>query len=113
MGPVCKAKAEAERWIGDDPCTMTDPLLAAATLRALRTRILATADRRVVCGCGEPLKKAALAAFDHEGGMRLAGFATPQWIVFRCAKCGYEMAAWKVSGRIDLAGLEPPMEESA
>lgn len=113
MGPVCRAKVEAERFGEEpDPCSMTDPLVAAATLHELKQRILDAPDKRDACWCGEPLAKCAVVAMDHEGGTRLAGFAKAQWIVFRCAKCGYEMAMWKVNSRVDLTGLEPPMEET-
>lgn len=113
MGPVCRAKLAAEHE-GDvpDDCTMTDPAMAAASLRAVATRILENADRRTFCGCGTPIRKGTLVAVDHdgEGGYLLAGFAKSQWLAFRCPKCGFEMAAWKVTNHVDTTGLDAPME---
>lgn len=37
--------------------------------------------------------------YPHEGGTKIRGYESRQWIYFHCPKCGYDWALWKLLKR--------------
>jgi len=45
-------------------------------------------------------------SYDHEGGIPVKGFDKPQWVYFRCERCDYCSALWKVLNEIEVKYME-------
>lgn len=41
-------------------------------------------------------------SYQHENGMKIKDFHNKRWIYFKCAKCNYQWALWKLLQRIRL-----------
>ena len=50
--------------------------------------------------CGQRLPK-GIQHYDHDGGVRVAGFPAKQWLYVECQneRCGYQWALWKLLRR--------------
>lgn len=55
--------------------------------------------------CGELVENARFQSYTHDGGMKLKGFLTTQWVYFVCRKCELELALWKLLSPKDWAYL--------
>lgn len=95
-GPECWEKVKHAIPPQGSPTKETRSIKNIFTVNEVYLAIRVRSSFRSCPSCGALLGSAEVRSYDHDDGLNLRGFSSPQWVYLSCSACGVDVALSKL-----------------